>query len=79
MDMIIIFPFVIGVAVLYLWMRQQLSNHGRSYPLMNSNFKIYVDFQEMASINPRLRYNYRVFIICICIIQLGVIVTWMLN
>lgn len=73
MDITIIFPFIIGVAALYLWMRQQLSNYGRNYPLMNSSFKIYVDFQEIASSNPRLRYNYRVFIICICIVQLGII------
>lgn len=73
------FAFVIEIAALYLWMRQQLSNYGRNYPLLNSNFKIYVDFKDLASSTPRLRYNYKVFVICICIIQVSILLMWILD
>ncbi len=52
---IYIFLLVVSVIGFYIWMRNEMQNRGRTYPIFNSSFKIYVDFMDIASTDSKFR------------------------
>ncbi len=56
-DLLFTFISLLTIAIggFYIWMRTELESRGRSYPLLNSSFKIYVDFMEAARYDSKLK------------------------
>ena len=46
------------ISLIYLWMRGELSKLGKEFPLLNSRFDIYAEFQYRISHDTKLIKKY---------------------
>ena len=64
--------------LIYFWMRDELSKLGKEFPLLNSSFDIYAEFQYRISHDTKLRKKYHRKLILYSVISVTYIIIMLL-